>query len=91
MAFFSREKDAFLVCAAVNTLTNLPFNLILLLLRNLAGIRPGYWALLPAEAGIVLIEGLFYKGVLKWPRRKAFAAALVLNALSYGIGFFLLS
>ncbi len=89
MAAFIRKKEAFLLCFAANTLTNIPFNLILRLLARRRNFRPSYFGLWPAEVLIILIEALLYRYSLGLPRRQALLISGSLNLLSYLIGFLL--
>lgn len=83
-----KDKVAIHLAFWVNTLTNLPFNLILRYL-SLRGIRPSYFELVPAEFLIVLIEGVIYKFVLRWTWRRALVVSFLLNAFSYLAGYLL--
>lgn len=89
MAFFSREKDAFLVCFTVNVLTNIPFNFLLRLLRVFGSAALARAVIFPAEVLIVILEALVYRYVLGWTWKKAAGAALILNLLSFAGGFLL--
>lgn len=85
-----RKPVELLFCAAVNLLTNLSLNLLLMLLAIL-GIQPEPLSFLiyPLELCVVLAEYRLYRCVLERSRRLLFTVILC-NTLSYAAGVLLL-
>lgn len=85
---FSREKKSLLVVLLVNILTNPPAVLICFLTSVFLSAKLYYPVQLAVEVLVVLTEGAVYYAFQKTDGlyRRPFLQALILNAVSYGIG-----
>ena len=87
LALGRRGKGFLLLCAAVNTATNLTLNLLLMQISR-AGLCPLLW-IYPLEAAVVLAEFLILSAYEKGGVR-LLCQVFLANAISYGVGVLLL-
>lgn len=86
-ALILRKKSAVFPLIAINTLTNVTINLIMLLVRSFtsaAAVRVLCCA--AGEAAVVISEGMFIASACGETRKKSLIVSAVLNVFSFACG-----
>lgn len=69
-----------------NMLTNPPLNLTVLLLAPYISGGAYVFAVAALELAVVAVEGAVLRRLTRWPARRAYGVALLLNAVSFAFG-----
>ncbi len=89
IGLITRKRHFLYPCFLVNLLTNPLLNLLLFLLIPALGINYYYPLLIILELAVIISEGLLYAYMLAISKRFAWGLSLLLNAVSYCLGYFL--
>ncbi len=90
IGLITRKQRFIYPCFLVNLLTNPLLNLLLFLLVPALGNNYYYQLLIILELAVIISEGLLYAYMLAISKKAALGLSLLLNIISYFIGYFLL-